>query len=304
MNGWTLTMSAIQTTSSSKGSTLSPVLQQFMLNANQIKIIALVIMTIDHIGAFMPKVPWVAGNYVALRTIGRIAAPLFLFLLTESVRHTRSRPRFALRLYVANLAAAAVSLLRNALLSPLLGQGHTGNIFQTFLVTALAISMVDLLVSAAKKKDLGALLKSGGLAALLVLPVFANRAIQSVARSLPLLAEAGVSLTDLSQALLPSILSVEYTPIFVALGTLWYFTSQRIVQALTLAAFALIPRFGLFSGTPYLAPFTHHLQFWMVLAAPFMLLYNGQKGGGTKYFFYVYYIVHPYVLIALARLLS
>ena len=34
----------------------------------------------------------------------------------------------------------------------------------------------------------------------------------------------------------------------------------------------------------------------MALALPFMLLYNGQRGRGPKWFFYIYYPAHRYVI--------
>jgi len=287
------------------GSRRSPVLEQFMLNANQIKVIALIIMTVDHVGAFMSELPWVAGHYTLLRSVGRIAAPLFLFLLTESVRHTRSRPRFALRLYLANLAQVAVQLLRNTLLAPLLGYGHTGNIFQTFLATALVISGVDLALKACQKRDLKAGAAALGIAALLAASALFGRAVDAFdfgALGVPM--QTVTNLRNLAQALLPSLLKVEYTPVFVLLGTVWYYSRQRLLQAFELMLFSFIPRLGLAGLRPLLGGFANPVQFWMILAAPFILLYNGQKGGGTKYFFYAYYILHPYVLIALARILA
>jgi len=61
------------------------------LDATAIKLIALVIMTMDHIGAYGTDIPFVRENYMLLRQIGRIAAPLFLFVFTDSMRHTHDR---------------------------------------------------------------------------------------------------------------------------------------------------------------------------------------------------------------------
>ena len=72
------------------------------LTAFQIKVIALVIMTLDHIGAFAFEIPIVAQYEGYLRRIGRLAAPLFLFLLVQSIRHTRNKPKFILRLYLTS----------------------------------------------------------------------------------------------------------------------------------------------------------------------------------------------------------
>lgn len=58
-----------------------------------LKLIAYGAMLIDHIGAVF--VPW-----IGLRVIGRIAFPIFCFLLCEGVAHTSDPWRYALRLAV------------------------------------------------------------------------------------------------------------------------------------------------------------------------------------------------------------
>lgn len=57
-----------------------------------LKTIACITMLIDHIGyLFFPQALW-------MRMVGRIAFPLYCFLLTQGMRHTRSRPKYLLRL--------------------------------------------------------------------------------------------------------------------------------------------------------------------------------------------------------------
>lgn len=59
-----------------------------------LKLIAIIAMTIDHIGYFLlPSVTW-------LRIIGRIAFPLFAFLCAESFRYTKDKKSYVLRLIV------------------------------------------------------------------------------------------------------------------------------------------------------------------------------------------------------------
>ena len=57
-----------------------------VLDAFQLKVIALLSMTADHLGAcgLVPE-----ALVPLCRTAGRMAAPLFLFLVTEGMRHTR-----------------------------------------------------------------------------------------------------------------------------------------------------------------------------------------------------------------------
>ena len=58
------------------------------LSGNQLKIIALVTMTLDHIGMMLlPQFP-------ILRIIGRISFPIFAWLIAEGCRHTRDRKRY------------------------------------------------------------------------------------------------------------------------------------------------------------------------------------------------------------------
>ena len=58
----------------------------------QLKLLAILAMTADHIGAvFFPEIP-------LLRWIGRLAMPVLCFFIGEGLRHTRSPRRYLLRL--------------------------------------------------------------------------------------------------------------------------------------------------------------------------------------------------------------
>ena len=59
-----------------------------LLTKNQLKILAMVCMTIDHIGAMLfPQAVW-------LRVIGRLAFPLFSYCIAEGCRYTRNKARY------------------------------------------------------------------------------------------------------------------------------------------------------------------------------------------------------------------
>ena len=66
------------------------------MNRQQIKLLAIAAMTIDHIALVI--VPSGSILYYVMRLIGRLTAPLMTFMLTEGYRYTRSRPKYLLRL--------------------------------------------------------------------------------------------------------------------------------------------------------------------------------------------------------------
>ena len=77
-----------------------------MISADSLKWIALITMFIDHIGAGILKFsePFTAGDkrwiYLSIRAVGRIAFPIFCFLLVEGYMHTRSKWKYLFNLLI------------------------------------------------------------------------------------------------------------------------------------------------------------------------------------------------------------
>lgn len=81
------------------------------MSGSTLKIIAMITMLIDHIGAVIleplltvgleqSKFEIVEKIYMTLRFIGRIAFPIFLFLLVEGYIHTHDKKKYARNLFV------------------------------------------------------------------------------------------------------------------------------------------------------------------------------------------------------------
>ena len=103
------------------------------LNAFALKIIMAALMLLDHLRLFLPGMPlW-------FHQLGRLVMPVFVFLLAQSMAHTRSRPRYLWRLYVA----AGVMQAGNGVLFLLFGTGPVNNILLSLALTATAIYAID-----------------------------------------------------------------------------------------------------------------------------------------------------------------
>lgn len=83
-------------------------------------------MVVDHMGEFIPGMPdW-------LRVIGRLAAPIFLFLIGWSCEYTHDLKRFLGRLYAASIGMAVLQVIF----------GLEMNIFRTLFQVALVIALL------------------------------------------------------------------------------------------------------------------------------------------------------------------
>lgn len=106
-----------------------------ILNNNALKLIAVLSMTIDHVGFILfPGAMW-------LRCIGRLAFPIYAFLITEGYVHTHNVRRYMLRL---GLLALVSEIPFNLAVSNTITNPGSQNIFWTLLLGLLAIWAMDL----------------------------------------------------------------------------------------------------------------------------------------------------------------
>jgi hypothetical protein len=108
-----------------------------VLDGTTLKLIAMVSMVFDHVGAmFFPEVMWP-------RMIGRLAMPIFSFFVAEGFAHTRDRKKYLCRLGVfALLSEVPFDLAFDGRI----GFGHQ-NIMLTFFLAVAALMVFDRLQS-------------------------------------------------------------------------------------------------------------------------------------------------------------
>lgn len=142
------------------------------LSGSRLKLIAMVSMLIDHFAAivllrllenpfgirYAGLSRWVTANwnlladvYYVLRCVGRFAFPIYCFLLVEGFRHTRSVPRYALRL-------AAFCLLSeipfDLAFQDCILEFASNNVFFTLLTGLLCVWAIDAAGSAIRSRPL------------------------------------------------------------------------------------------------------------------------------------------------------
>ncbi len=111
--------------------------RRFGLTGFRLKLLAIAIMTVDHIGAFLLERS--SEMYPICRAVGRLAFPIFCLMLVEGALHTRSAAKYAARL-------AAFALISNPPYNLAGGREWYSveelNVFFTLLLGLLAIEIL------------------------------------------------------------------------------------------------------------------------------------------------------------------
>ena len=115
------------------------------LSSFWLKILAIVFMTMDHLGMYFAMQYSLNQTMIDLsnifRIFGRLSLPLFIFLIAEGVRHTKSIGRYTLRLGIVGSVVSIVFILFTFtdLFPSATAMYRYGNIFIDLILTALAI---------------------------------------------------------------------------------------------------------------------------------------------------------------------
>lgn len=252
--------------------------QRKSVTSATMKVVALVTMTIDHIG-FVLVAPLMQTDgqlatgffllYYCLRTIGRTAFPLYAFMIAEGSRHTRN-----IYVYMGRLAIFAIlsEIPYNFAFDGVFWYPQAQNVFFTLLLGLIACWAARLL-------------EESGKPVLLSVPVAVVMAVCA------------------------ELLSTDYSWYGVVFVYLCY-VSRNLKTALRVllltAGLLLIARPWTLFPVAGLAEFLSASQvmqfFGSLLSFFFIFRYRGEQGKLRlhKYFFYAYYPVHLAVLAAIA----
>lgn len=233
------------------------------MTAFTLKLIALTAMLIDHMGAVFP-------DYFPFwfRAVGRLAWPIFAYLLAEGFRHTKASEKYLLRL----LAFALISEIPFdlALYKQVNFIANT-NIFYTLFLGGMAICLYE------RMKE--------------------RRNWQTMA----------VITAILPTAILAEILSVDYGGMGVLFIFAMYAIKPKKLRLIAMGAFALSQFIPLAAAYPLGIElrWEYFLMIPFALATvPLIALYNGKRGIKSKWLFYIAYPAHLAVLAAIAVMIN
>lgn len=228
------------------------------LTSAALRNLAMVIMLIDHVGAvLLPQVGW-------LRAVGRLAFPIFAFLIGEGYRHTSDLKRYMGRLL---LFALISEIPFNLLVSGSIRDCDHQNVLFTLLLGLMAIAGIE---------------KGKG----------CQEAMQSW------LLQVGTPLLCIMAA---GMLNTDYNWIGVVMVLGFHLFRNRKLPQLILMIY--LNQFCIQGRTFTLLGITLQLQAIAVLALLLIWCYRGEKGRGWN-MGYWFYPAHMLVLAALSMLIK
>ena len=259
-------------------------LKQKGLNSFELKLTGLILMVFDHIHEFFTF----TGNIPIVFTwLGRVVAPIFMFLTVEGYTHTRSKKKYMLRLYIGSLVMYFGNYIIPKLLPRADGFTINNNIFSTLLMMVIYMVIIDYLIASFKEKDITKITLS---ILFTIIPFILGSSITTI---------ADVTNLDFLKYIIPNIYLVEGGPVLILLGVIFYLTRDnlyKLIQSYIIFSLALFLGSLLESMFDIKELFLVHFQWMMIFSAFFFKAYNGEKGRGLKYLFYIFYPVHIYLL--------
>jgi len=237
-----------------------------IFNANTIKILAAVLMLIDHMGLMLfPDKLW-------MRMIGRLSMPLFAFTIAEGCRYTKNKWKHFFLIF----GLGAICQLVYCIVDP--STIYLG-ILLTFSISILLIYALQFAKKALFDKETKIWVKVGACALFLsgvIASYFLCKAVTVDYGFYGILMPVAASIFDFHRTPAPDLLKkMDVLPL-------------RILCM----AIPMIPLLW--------AAMSIDVTIYSLLAIPLLLLYNGEKGKHKmKYFFYIFYPLHLALLEAI-----
>lgn len=241
------------------------------LSGNTLKIIAAIAMVIDHVGLlFFPE-------HIVFRIIGRLAFPIFAYMIAEGCRYTKNKLRYFGTVFVLAVICQIVYYFAD-----------NGSLYMCILVT-FSLSILVIFALQNFKRELFSKEKNA-VKLILALAVFAGSVWFVWVINDYLTIDYGFwgSMVPVWASLLQSygknddsvLCKINYIPLHV------------VLLGVGLVLLGVTTRDG-------------GVQMYALWALPVLFMYSGERGKmNMKYFFYVFYPVHLVILQGIVMLIG
>ena len=243
---------------------------RLQINSFALHIIAMIFMLMDHMWATV-----ITGNSW-MNWVGRIAFPIFAFMIVEGYFHTGDFKKYIKRLLIlALISEIPFNLMHTAsIINPL-----SQNVIWTFLIALFCIRMIERVRTKGKK-------------------------------TATFFSAVGITVLGF---LMGFVGMVDYFGFGVITVLLFYFTHERKWYNYLIQLAVLYWINGILIGGMDIPLHIGTMEFFLstqtfaIFALPFIWLYNGEQGfhnRAIQYSFYYFYPVHIFVLYLIAWLMG
>ena len=269
-----------------------------------LKIIALIFMTIDHVGVFLTSSPL----QFTFRVLGKIALPIFIYTTLEGCKKTKDIKKYMLRLgvmsifmYIAIVIAQLVIYFNNGYLL----------VFQNIFFTLLNLVFIYYLFFVNKNKNkrrmvilpilifIGSyiffLLRINGISEF-ISSIFVDGLTTMYALEAPIMFVGALLSIYIYEFIVRKRLNNDETLVNEFLCSKKAQLSRNIIMCLSIALVSLIMYSFTYENIPsFTFGNTCIYNTYFIICFPFILLYNGKRGFNNKIVngaFYLYYPLH------------
>ena len=269
-----------------------------------LKIIALIFMTIDHVGVFLPSSPL----QFTFRVLGKIALPIFIYTTLEGCKKTKDIKKYMLRLgvmsilmYIAIVIAQLVLYFNNGYLL----------VFQNIFFTLLNLVFIYYLFFVNKNKNkrrmvilpilifivsyIFFLLRINGISEF-ISSIFVDGLTTMYALEAPIMFVGALLGIYIYEEIVRKRLNNDETLVNEFLCSKKAQLSRNIIMCLSIALVSLIMYSFTYETIPsFTFGNTCIYNTYFIICFPFILLYNGKRGFNNKIVngaFYLYYPLH------------
>ena len=277
------------------------------INSFALKLIAIITMTIDHVGYLLSfYLPYNDPKIMICRIIGRLALPLFCLGIAEGVIHRHNFKKYILRLgIVGSLISTAYILMGEMNIWSFTEISSTGNIFIDLMLGAVAVfclrkkewyyKIIAILpIAFAFASEIATTCECNGTVAIIWwIPYFLRTQYGVYGVSLILLFYFAYWASNAIIENYSSKLGLDKDVVFSS-------GSQRLITNLFLIAALAFGTFMYWICAQQFNLNVMSIQLYALITSALLLFYNGKQGYNKKWLQYGFYLYYPLHLLLLA----